>query len=275
MRLPGGTTRKFACLTAALLMLLVGPAASALATTSVRFIHAVPGAGEAQLTAGDSSVVGATGFASASEAAEVEAGSVTLKLSAGDETLAEATEDLEDGQAYTVVALMRGEDGAELRVYRDDTARAGDARLRMIHAAGELGEPDVRAGDRVIAEKLAYKEATPYVSVEPGSYDLAFVRPGGDDALAEERDVALSAGSATTAVVLGSRGEQTRVLVVEDDAVAPRRAPDTGYGGLAGERDDGGGAGWPVVLVAALGAGLLGTLAYGAAGVARRRGHGA
>lgn len=255
-------------------MLLLGSAGSALASTSVRFVHAVPGQGPATLSV---SVDGAgvsgspVSFGSVAKALEVEPGDAALTVApeTGGDALAEAEEPLEDGAAYTVVALPEEEgEGAQVRVYRDGEPEAGEARVRAIHAGPELGEPDVRVGDRTIAEKLAYAEATDYVGVPPGTQDISVTRAGGDGGpLATESGVALTAGTATTAVVVGSRGQPTRIVTFSDGTAAPPGpGPATGFGGLAG-----GGDGPSRLLTALLFA--LAAAGVGAAGwsVARRR----
>jgi hypothetical protein len=256
------------CLIAASLMLLIGPAAKSFAKTSVRFLHAVPGAPTAQLTAGETAVGGGVPFGQATDAVDVEAGTVELTLRArGGDPLAEAQAELQDGARYTVVAVSEGEQ-AEFAVFREAPARNGKARFRAVNASPELGEPDVQLSDRVVAEKLAYKDATDYVSVRPGNYDVAFARPDGGDPVAERAGVNMAAGTTTTAVVVGSRGEQARVLVLSDGTVAPSEAPDTGLGGLAGGD---GTPSWLLVLGSALAAGLLGVSAFLAVGRLRRR----
>ena len=82
----------------------------------------------------------------------------------------------------------------------------------------------------------------------------------------EQTGVNLAAGTASTAYAVGSGGERTRFVVVQDGVDAPAGGPATGLGGLSG--DDG--APWLAALLAALAAGTLGGVAYTRA--ARRRG---
>ena len=226
-------------------MVLLLSAGSALASATVRFVHAVPGAGPATLNIsvdGEGVSSSPVSFGSAGASLEVPPGTAQLTVAPADggDALAEAEEDLEDDASYTVVALPReGGDDAQLRLYEDSAPEAGEARLRAIHAAPELGEPDLRAGDRVVAEGLAYADATEYAGVPPGTYDLAATRAGGSGgALAEKRGVPLTAGTATTAVIVGSGGETTRIVTLSDGTAAPSGAPATGLGGLAGKDGD-------------------------------------
>jgi hypothetical protein len=225
-------------------MLLLVSAGSALASATVRFVHAVPGAGPATLSVsvdGEGVSGSPVSFGSAGSRLEVPGGTATLTVAPADrgDALAKVEEELEDDRNYTVVALSEEDgEGAQLRVYADEDPEAGQARLRAIHAAPELGMPDLRAGDRVVAEGLKFADATEYSEVPPGTYDLAATRAGGSGgALAEKRGVPLTAGTATTAVIVGSGGEQTRIVTLSDGTAAPQGAPATGFGGLA----DGGG----------------------------------
>ncbi len=175
------------------------------------------------------------------------------------------TEQLVDGARYTVVGLAKGTKGFELKVYKDGDAKAGTARLRVIHAAPELGSPNLKLGQRTIAEAVKFRTASPYLAVDPGSYMLSVVRPGGTKAIFERR-VPLSAGVATTAILAGSAGARERLIVATDHTVTPVGAPETGFGGLAG----GGGPRWPLIVLAALAAGAVGGLAQ--VSLARRNG---
>jgi hypothetical protein len=244
----------------AILMLVGAPAASALASAKVRLVNARPGAEAVGLKV----VVGTAAPPAVGEAAygqvtpyvNVGAGSAEISLAGltdPDES-AQATRKLVDGARYTAVALAKGSGGGfQLEVYRDGAARAGAARLRILHAAPELGTPDVQLGRRTVAEAVRFRQASPYLSVSPGSYALAVVRPGGSKSIFEKQ-VTLSAGSATTAILAGSGGARERVIVATDDTVTPVGAPETGLGGLAG----GAGPPWLLVLLAAALAGALG-----------------
>jgi hypothetical protein len=257
-------------LSLAIVMLVAGPAASAFATARVRLVNARP----------NSSAVGlkvVVGGAAPPEIQQVSYGQVSpyAKVSPGSAQIAisgltsgpgaQTTEQLVDGQSYTAVALARGSKGFAIKVYRDGHGRSGSARLRVIHAAPELGSPDIELGQRKIAESVSFKQATPYLAESPGSYELAVVKPGGTSPIFSQR-LSLSAGVATTAIVTGSGGAPARVIVATDDTKTPAGAPETGLGGLA----RGGGPPWLLAALAALLAGALGGIAQ--LSIARRSG---
>lgn len=268
---PGVAVGRWAiALIASFLMLLVGPAASASGAAGVRLVHALPGVADAQLRAAPEGkealpVGGPVGFGEVGGYADVKAGQLALVIRTPQgRSLGRAEGRLRDGARYTVVAMTEG-----LRVLRDGPARPGAARLRAVHAAPELGEVDVRLGERAVAELAGFEEVADYTEVDPGAYAVSVTRPGGGgSALAARGGVPLTAGTASTAFVVGSAGEPLDVIVATDQSAVPRGAPKTGLGGLA-DGDD------PVLL--ALLAGLL-AAALGAGGyvalTGRSRGRG-
>jgi hypothetical protein len=257
-------SRVFVGLSLVILMLVGGPAASALGSAKVRLVNARPGSDAVGLkvVVGTAAppTIGDAAYGQVTPYASVSAGSAQISLAGLDSSQSasgiQTTETLEDGVSYTAVALAEGRSGFQVEVYRDGGARAGTARLRVLHAAPELGSPDIRLGERTIAEEVAFRDASPYLSVEPGSYELAVVRPGGSSPIFDHR-VSLSAGAATTAILAGSGGARERLILATDDTVTPAGAPETGLGGLA----DGSGGPWLLVALAALFAGTLGGVA--------------
>ena len=244
--------------------MLVGVSASNAWALELRLVHAVPGAGSARLSA-DGSSTGPVGFAGVSSPVTAPDGKLTLRLlgSTGNQTLASATKTL-GGGSYTVVATKRGAK-VGLLVFRDQGAKKGTASLRAIHAAPELGNANLTADSKPVANKLAFEGASPYVTLEPGTYKLQAMRPSGSGGpLATKAGVNLEAGTSATAVLAGSGGKPTTIIVASDGAVTPAQAPKTGLGGLAG------GTPWLAALLAALAAGAIGGGAYMLA--ARRHG---
>lgn len=202
---------------------------------------------------GGSPVGGPVAFGQVTDYSAVPAGGHQLVLRSGSKELATADVDLSNGDSYTVVAMSQGKK-VQLRPYTDGEATDAKARLRLVHAAPELGSPDVSLGKRPIAEGVKYTEATPYLTVDPGTYAVEVMKPGGSGrAIVDKSGVALGAGTSSTAFLMGSGGEPTRVVVEPDRASAPAGAPRTGLAPLAGgERP------WVAIVGIALLAGLLG-----------------
>jgi hypothetical protein len=231
----------------AVLMVEMTAAAAASASSQVRLVNARGGSAITLVVSvgGNKAPAGsAVTFGQAGAMTSVPSGQATF--TAGGRT---ATKNLADGASYTVVAVPKG----ALMVLRNGNATGGQARLRLVHAAPELGSPDVMLGGKTIAQGVKYHTASGYLTVAPGSYKLAITKPKGGATLFTS-GVSLTAGSAFTVVVAGSAGNPERLIAATDDTVTPASAPHTGLGGLA----RGGGAPWLLALLAALVAGTAG-----------------
>jgi len=240
----------------AALMLMTGSASAASAQAQLRFVHAVPGVGAAELSVGDTTV-GTAGFGEATDFATVAAGGQEASLAVPGVGKLTSEVRLEDAGAYTVVAMPKGK-SAELKLFADGSPTSGKARLRIIHASSELGMPNALLNGETVAEMLEFGDATPYWTVAPGTYDLEVQDPESGDNVMDPQNVALSAGTSWTGVVVGGGGEKARTLLLSDLVSAPTAAPQAGLGGLLG----GDGPPWGFAALAALIAGTLGGLTH-------------
>lgn len=220
--------RSFASLVTAVLVLGVWPV-QALAKAVVRFVHAVPGAGPAHLQLseqGRTTDLGQAAFAQSTQYRSVRAGSFTWRLTGAGRVLAHGSATLKNA-TYTIVVLAKGA-GAALGIYRDQGGRNGVSLLRMIHAAPELGSPDLQLNGGTVARGAAFSQATAFTTVKPGSYELSAVKPGDTAPLVKGR-VTLAAGDAVTALVVGTRGQRTRVVTVTDRGAPLTRTAPVGH----------------------------------------------
>jgi Domain of unknown function (DUF4397) len=241
-----------------LIVLLAAPMPAWAGAPEVRFLHAVPGAGPARLVVPHHPplLLSTFGKPSAYHACRPGPARLLLMVRGNPKPVATGRTTIGHGR-YTVVAAEEGHKVA-LRVYRDDGMRPGKARLRVIQAAAEMGRADVRVDGRVIAPAMSGGAATHYASLEPGRHDLEVTRPGGRGGpLANRPGVPLAAGTASTAIVVGTGGELTRFILVSDAVAGPASAPATGF--VGGEDPPGA---WLAVIGAALVAGALGGAAY-------------
>ncbi len=214
----------------AVVVVAVWPA-QALARVVVRFVHAVPGAGEAELqissARGGGSSVGRARFGQATSYRGVPSGPISWRLvgTASNRVLDAGRAVLRDG-SYTVVALAR-KPGAELIAFPDQAGAPGKARLRLIHAAPELGTPDLRLDGRIVAPGVRFRQATPYLVVPPGTHSVAATPPGRSSRVVFRDGLRLVTGEAATGIVIGTDGQRTRIVTLRDGASpapAPRRA---------------------------------------------------
>lgn len=257
MRSGVAADRWVAGLIASILMLLAGPAASAWGDAKVRFVQAIPGANAPQLhaTAGEISqrIGRGLGFGEVGRYEAVPAGKITFELVQRDGRPVSGTDEQLRNRAHYTVVAMRDKRPV---VLQEGRAEGGTSRLRVVQAAPELGGVDVLLGDQRVAEGIGYGDVSGYTSVGPGAYALQVKSPENGSTIASRGAVTLTAGTSSTAFVIGSAGEPVDAVVASDRAAAPRGAPATGLGGLADEDSK---------LLLALLAGFLAALA-GAAG---------
>jgi len=255
-------------LIASLLMLLVGPAASASGDARVRFVQTIPGAEAVQVEAtagGITQRIGrGVGYGEVGRYADVPAGNVAFELRAPG-ARAEVEQQLRNRTRYTLVALAGG--GESLVVLREGRGEGGTSRLRVMHSAPELGGVDVRLGDQRVAEGVGVGDVSAYTAVEPGAYALSVTNPQDGSAIAARGAVPLTAGTSSTAFVIGTGGEPVEAVVASDRMAAPRGAPATGLGGLADEDSH-----VLLALLAGFLAALAGAALYVALTVRSRRG---
>jgi hypothetical protein len=241
--------------------IVVAPSAvCAKSPVEVRFLHAVAGAGPADLVVkeggGEARIGGSFAHPSGYERARVGRARLELKVRGNPGTAASSRIEMKPGR-WTVIAVARKRK-VKLFVYHDGGVRPGKAKLRAIHAASEVGRADVMVNGHKVAQ-VGLGDATSYSALAPGRYDLAVMRPGGrGGALVSAPRTPLAARTASTAVVVGSAGMPARVILLSDAGSTPTAAPATGLGGA---KDDGTSP-WLLVLAAGLAGGLLGGTAH-------------
>ena len=198
-------------------MALVLAPAQALGRALIRFMHADPGIGTAtvDVTAdGHETKVGSIGFGQVSPWRSIRSGSFTWALDGRGKTLAKGTATVGDG-AYDVVVLDKSA-GVSLGIYKASPGRAGASLVRVIHAAPELGSPELTLDSKPAVKSLSFTQATPYLSVSPGVHSLAAMKAGDKTPLVSVSGVKFSPGVAYSAIVIGSRGQRVRVVTVVD-----------------------------------------------------------
>lgn len=211
------------------LFVVAGWPAQALAKAIGRFVHTVPGAGPVLLTltgSNGTSPLGRAAFGEASPYGSIPTGSVAWQLTGADsKVFARGRARLGPG-AYTIVAV-RHRTGVALRFFRNVAGARDGARVRLIHAAPELGAPDLRLGDRLVARNVPFGRATPYLKVAPGVYTVAATAPHSTDSVVSRSGVRLAPGTSSTGLVVGTAGERARIVVFADRTLpaAPAHPP--------------------------------------------------
>lgn len=234
--LPRSLRTSLAPLVVVLFLFLLWPT-GALARALVRVFHAVPGVGAArvQFTFGSQTVdLGTIAFAQSTQWHSVRSGSFVWKLlGSGGKVLATGNSTVGSG-AYDIVVLAPSQ-GVSLGIYKASAGRPGTSLVRVIHAAPELGSPELKVDTKIVDTSLAFTQATPYLSLSPGVHSFAAMRAGVSTPFLKVSGVHLASGSSYSAIVMGSRGQRTRVVLVTDRGApltvpAPQQQPLSGPG---------------------------------------------
>jgi Domain of unknown function (DUF4397) len=148
-----------------------------------------------------------------------------------------ATVDFAAGKSYTVAAIGKLAD-IQGKVYEDDVTAPpeGKVKLRIIHAA-----PDVKPVDVVVkqgtslATKLAFPDATPYLTLDPGTYAVQVVESSTKKAIVSN-DVILVSGGVYTVAAIGG-GDKAPKLKGLIDLASKNAAPTTLAAGAQTDAD--------------------------------------
>jgi hypothetical protein len=263
------TAKKGATLGAAALTTIVIPTMPSQAQsdqTQVRFLHAVSGAGPASLLVEKGSPRLPSSFAKPSGYQVFSPGQTRLRLILNGQSSPIATEVVRLGPGRHTIVAVGSNNGVDLLVYRDDGVEPGEATLRAIHAASEVGRADVKLDGKVVVSDVGLGDATGYLPVPPGPHSVAVTRPDGQGAPLVKAQVRAVAGTASTAFVVGSAGMPAQVVLTNDGTAGPAAAPATGLGGATS------GGGWLLILGSSLIGGSLGGASYVLARRTRKRG---
>jgi hypothetical protein len=200
----------------------------------VRFVNAMPSKAPVDLYADDTRTFDSVGFRSVTPYKEVDGQRYTFKLrqsGTSDATpLAKNSEGLDDGDYYTVFAVPGDRGDAMLRVVEDDFSApaAGKARVRVVHASGDVGELSVfeRGHDSSLFDGVDFQSVTRYDEVDAWSGPLDIKPEGGQSVLATIPDANFEAGKVYTIVVVGNTRTTPKVeaFVIEDRIGVPAQA---------------------------------------------------
>jgi hypothetical protein len=203
----------------AMLGLLAGPAAAA-DNAWVRVVHASPDAPNVDVWLDSSKVLTDVPFTAVSDYLEVASGDHNVQVVATGTTspaVIDADVTLEAGKAYTIAAAGPLASIAPV-VLTDDLATVeGKSKLRVFHASPSApASVDVAVTDGpTLIEGLAYPEATAYLTVDPGMYDLE-IRAAGDSAAALTLSATLEGGKNYTAIAMDGGDAGVQVIVAVD-----------------------------------------------------------
>jgi hypothetical protein len=223
-----------ALLSLSLLGALAGSAAAADAAW-VRVVHASPDAPNVDVWVDGDRVLTDVPFTAVSDYLELAAGTYNVQVTATGDTapVIDADLTLEAGTAYTVAATGLLADIAPV-VLVDDTATLADqAKLRIFHASPSApASVDIAvAGGPILVDGLAYPEASGYLAVDPGDYEVE-IRAAGEMDAALTVPATLEAGTNVTAIAMDGGDAGVQVIVAVDARMLSDTAMSAPTGGI-------------------------------------------
>lgn len=128
---------------------------------------------------------------------------LTVRNEAGD-TLATANITLHDGDYFSAFAVNTF-DNIELVTYNDslEYPEPGHALVRFINLSPDAASIDVAGMTQTFASGLEFKEATPFMSVQSGGYDLTFKHSGSGEEIYTDTAVEFNPGRIYTVYTKG------------------------------------------------------------------------
>jgi LPXTG-motif cell wall-anchored protein len=185
------------------------PVAAADGTARVRVIHASPDAPAVDVFVDGATVLRNVAFPAISQYLTLPAGAHTVAVAPAGQGAAAAVitanPTLAAGGAYTIAAVgalanIRGE------IYDDNLAApaAGKAHVRVIHASPNAPAVAVKvANGPTLIPSLAFPNASAYLPVDAGTYDLQVTPAGANDVVIDLPNTTLRAGTIYDVVAVG------------------------------------------------------------------------
>jgi hypothetical protein len=188
----------------------------------LNIIHASPDAPAVDVYVDGEMALGELPFGETSGWVAVPAGEHQVQVTAAGAELETAVIDanvtLEEGAAYEVAAtgLLAEIEPQVNQVNLSDVGTEDEpmARVRVVHASPDAPAVDVAVkGGDVLIENLAFPEASDYLSVPAGSYDLEVRPTGTSDVALDLPGVSFDAGMVYTIYAIGQTADETLTVL--------------------------------------------------------------
>ena len=206
-------------------------------TALVRVVHASPDAGNVDVLLDGQPVAPGVTFGSATQYLSTGAGQHQLQVvpsgQAADAALITQDVTFENGRTYIVAAVNpRANIAAQIyEVDRSPIADPNSARVRVINAAADLQGIDVGpAGGQALVQNLTPPNASPYVPVAAGSYDLEVHPTGSQDVAVAAPGTQFQQGVVYDLFVIGQAAAGNLTLFVVTTQPVPDCATVLGLG---------------------------------------------
>jgi hypothetical protein len=175
-------------------------------STHLRILHASPDAPNVDIYVDNGLVLANVPYPDASNYLTIAAGAHNIKVNAAgtSTTVISVSPTLSRDTYYTAIAANFVASIQALLATDDSTAPpAGQARLRVIHAAPDAGPVDILVNNQVVLSNVPFTAISNYLTVPAGTYDVK-VNATGTSVTAIEATVVATAGNNYSAVAIGS-----------------------------------------------------------------------
>lgn len=213
------------------------PAAAQNNNAMVRVIHASPDAPAVDVFVDGKAALTNVAFKAISDYLEVPAGEHKIAVAPAGQgeaaAVINANPTVEAGKAYTIAAVGKLAD-IKAQIYSDNLAApaAGKAHVRVIHASPDAPAVSVKvAGGPTLIDSLAFPNASDYLPVDAGSYNLQVTPAGANDVVLDLANTSLKAGTIYDVVALG---ELASISAEVDTYVPQASTTGTGSGSAGG-----------------------------------------
>lgn len=185
-------------------------AASAGSDANVRVLHASPDAPAVDVFVDGTEAISDLAFDAITDYVALPAGDHNIQVfpasadGSGDPVI-DADVSLDGGSDYTVAAVGLLADIEPLLLVDDNSApAAGEANLRFVHASPDAPAVDIYAdGAGVVVPNASFKNASDYLNLPSGTYDLEVRAAGTETVALDLPGVSLEEGNVYTAFAVG------------------------------------------------------------------------
>jgi hypothetical protein len=197
-------------------------------TAQIRVLHGSPDAPAVDVVLNGVRIYGNMPFGTNSPYLTVPVGMNNIRIVAAgapeDAAVLQADLDLEGGSRTTIVA-SNVLDMIEANVFTDETTtKPKRAQLRVAHLSADAPAVDIAAdGSKpkvALLKKVAYQDASGYLPLKAGKYDLDVRKPGKKAVIADLAPVKVAKGTNYSAYAIGSPADGTFQVVILVDAEA-------------------------------------------------------
>ncbi len=175
--------------------------------TFLRLLHASPDAPAVDVYANDRKIASNLKFKDLTDYINIRPGRYQIKVYPAGKRKTPVLEEnvvIQSGSVLTV-SVIGGVRNLSLSVIEDPTEspRRDTAYIRAVHLSFNAPAGDIKLDNRTVFRNLAYRGATRYASVDPGTYDLNIYRAGTNNKVLEITNLLLQPEFYYTVFVLG------------------------------------------------------------------------